>query len=179
MNRLEVTLNSINSCVHDLIMKITMLFPPHQYVLNYTLKSQVAITTLCLYKRARNCATRRMKNHSIDLSLVFRMPWLASSLYSNSLCMWGPFSVDHVLSCPKGGLLSLRHNEIRDLTATLLTEVCFQVCTEPELQPVNNPDEFHLILKKELVWVLPWIVFGVVAQRYVLLMFMCLTHLPF
>jgi len=49
--------------------------------------------------------------------------------------------VDHVLSCPKGGSLSLHHN---DLTATLLTEVCSQVCTEPESQPVNNSDEFHL-----------------------------------
>ena len=52
--------------------------------------------------------------------------------------------MDHVLSCPKGGLPSLNHNEIRDLTATLLTEVCSQVCTEPELQPVNNSNDFHL-----------------------------------
>ena len=49
-----------------------------------------------------------------------------------------------VLSCLKWGLPSLRHNEIRDLTATLLTDVCSQVCTEPELQPVHNSDEFHL-----------------------------------
>ena len=42
------------------------------------------------------------------------------------------FSVEHALSCPKGGLPSIRHNEIRDLTATLLTEVCSQVATEPE-----------------------------------------------
>ena len=48
------------------------------------------------------------------------------------------------MSCPKGGLPSLCHNEIRDLTATLLTEVCHQVCVEPELQPVDNPDEFPL-----------------------------------
>ena len=66
-------------------------------------------------------------------------------LRTPTLCACGAsFSVDHVLSCPKGGLPSLRHNEIRDLTATLLTEVCSQVCTEPELQPVHNPDEFHL-----------------------------------
>jgi len=25
-----------------------------------------------------------------------------------------------------------------------LTEVCSHVCTEPEFQPVHNPDEFHL-----------------------------------
>ena len=34
------------------------------------------------------------------------------------------FSVDHALSCPKGGFSSLRHNKIKDLTARLLTEVC-------------------------------------------------------
>ena len=48
------------------------------------------------------------------------------------------------MSCPKGGLPSLRHNEIRDLTATLLTEVCSQVCVEAELQPVQHSDEFPL-----------------------------------
>ena len=30
------------------------------------------------------------------------------------------------------------YNEIRDLTATLLTEVCSQVAVEPELQPVSQ-----------------------------------------
>ena len=47
-----------------------------------------------------------------------------------------------MLSCPKGGLPTLRHNDIRDLTASLLTEVCSQVIVEPELQPV--PDEYPL-----------------------------------
>ena len=54
------------------------------------------------------------------------------------------FSVDHALSCPKGGLPSLRHNEIRDLTVRLLTEVCHQVQAEPVLQPVSNPGSFAL-----------------------------------
>ena len=31
-------------------------------------------------------------------------------------------------------------NSIRDLTTTLLTEVCSQVATEPELQPVSQED---------------------------------------
>jgi len=65
---------------------------------------------------------------------------------SNSLCECGtPFSVDHVLSYPKRGLhvLSLCQN---DLTATLLTEVCSQVCTKPEMWPVHNPDDFHLYM---------------------------------
>ena len=50
------------------------------------------------------------------------------------------FSVEHALSCPKSGLPSIQHNETRDLMATLLTEVCSQVSTEPELQPVSQKD---------------------------------------
>ena len=46
------------------------------------------------------------------------------------------FSIEHTLSCPKAWLPFIQHNEIRDLTATLLTEVCSQLATEPELQPV-------------------------------------------
>ena len=38
----------------------------------------------------------------------------------------------------KGGFPSIRHNKIRNLTATLLTEVCHDVCIEPGLQPVSN-----------------------------------------
>ena len=48
------------------------------------------------------------------------------------------FSVEHALSCAKGGFPTIRHNEIRNLTATLLTEVCHDVCIEPRLQPMSN-----------------------------------------
>ena len=66
-----------------------------------------------------------------------------SPLRAPSLCACGvPFSVDHLLSCPKGGLPSLQHNDIRDLTASLLTKVCSQVIVEPELQLVCNLDEY-------------------------------------
>ena len=58
---------------------------------------------------------------------------------SNCAC-GASFSVEHALSCTKGGFPSIRHNEIRDLTATLLTEVCNDVCIEPELQPVTDEE---------------------------------------
>ena len=48
------------------------------------------------------------------------------------------FSVEHAFTCPKGGFPSIRHNEIRDLTAGLLTEVCHEVEVEPHLQPVTG-----------------------------------------
>ena len=73
-----------------------------------------------------------------------------------SQCACGTvFSVDHALSCPKGGHPSLQHNEIGDLTACLLSEVCHQVQVGPVLQPVSNPGSFvypQLIIKKVLVW---------------------------
>ena len=36
----------------------------------------------------------------------------------------------------KGGFPSLRHNEIRDKMADLVSEVCHNVCTEPVLKPL-------------------------------------------
>ena len=37
------------------------------------------------------------------------------------------------MSCKKGGFITLRHNEIRDITASLLSEVCKDVRREPSL----------------------------------------------
>ena len=54
-----------------------------------------------------------------------------------------PFNVEHVMSCARGGFPIIRHNEICDITATLLTEVCHDVCVEPDLQPVA-PGQLHV-----------------------------------
>ena len=48
------------------------------------------------------------------------------------------FTVQYALSCPKGGFPSIRHNEVRNLTANLLTVTCSGVATEPILQPVSS-----------------------------------------
>ncbi len=56
------------------------------------------------------------------------MPW--------NCAMAGP--LHKLLSCQRGGFPSLRHNEIRDLTATLPTEVCSDVKIEPTLQEVST-----------------------------------------
>ena len=47
---------------------------------------------------------------------------------------------EHALSCPFGGYPTLHHNEIRNLTANLLSEVCHNVhvTIEPNLQPVTR-----------------------------------------
>jgi len=70
-------------------------------------------------------------------ALALRYGWTPSRLPSKCEC-GNSFNVEHALSCAKGGFPSLRHNEIRDITASLLTEVCCEVCVEPELQPVTT-----------------------------------------
>ena len=42
------------------------------------------------------------------------------------------------MTCHLGGFLTVRHNDIRDIIASLLTEVCHNVATEPTLQPLNG-----------------------------------------
>ena len=65
-------------------------------------------------------------------AIALRYGW--SPLNTPSHCSCGSqFSVQHALSCPKGGFPTLRHNEVRDLTATLMTEVCHEVSVEPHL----------------------------------------------
>lgn len=70
-------------------------------------------------------------------ALALRYGWAPSRTPTTCECGAG-FSVEHVLSCPKGGFPSIRHNELRDLTATLLTEICNDVRIEPDLQPLSS-----------------------------------------
>ena len=65
------------------------------------------------------------------------------------LCVCGsPFTINHAFNCHCGGFPSLRHNEIRDIIASLMTEVCPQLCAEPTLQPlsgkISNPGQLML-----------------------------------
>ena len=49
-----------------------------------------------------------------------------------------PFTVEHALSCTRGGYVALRRNELRDLFAELLRETSTNVSIEPELQPLSG-----------------------------------------
>ena len=61
----------------------------------------------------------------------------------SSSCNCGmSFSVDHAMTCNLGGFPTIRYNEIRDLTASLLSEVCHNVAIEPHLQ-LRNGEGFH------------------------------------
>ena len=70
-------------------------------------------------------------------ALALRYGW---SLHNTpSTCSCGTtYSFEHALSCAKGGYPTIRHNEIRDFTAHLMTEVCHNVAVEPHLQPLTG-----------------------------------------
>jgi hypothetical protein len=54
-------------------------------------------------------------------------------------CVCGSsFSIDHALSCKRGGFILIRHNNIRDMTADFLSEICKDVKVEPALTPLSG-----------------------------------------
>ncbi len=75
-------------------------------------------------------------------ALCLRYGWNLSNTPPTCNC-GASFSVDHAMTCHMGGIPTIRHNEIRDITATMLTEVCHNVSTEPLLQPLTNETFTH------------------------------------
>ncbi|XP_065914415.1 uncharacterized protein [Dysidea avara] len=53
------------------------------------------------------------------------------------------FTLPHALSCPHGAFPIIRHNEVRDLTASLMTEVCHDVQVEPHLHALSGEVMHH------------------------------------
>ena len=85
-----------------------------------------------------------LKEYGFDLhkeefwdALCLRYGWRPSGLPLTCAC-GDPFSIDHSLICARGGLVNMRHNDIRDLSASLLKDVCPNVIKEPVLQPLTG-----------------------------------------
>ena len=51
------------------------------------------------------------------------------------------FSIDHAMSCKVGGFIHMRHNDLLNITADLLSNVCKDVEKEPSLQPSTTGTE--------------------------------------
>ena len=51
-----------------------------------------------------------------------------------------PFTADHAMICRHGGLTFVRHNDLRDTTAELLSNVCTNVAIEPPLQSLSGEE---------------------------------------
>ena len=75
----------------------------------------------------------RAWSRSFQDALALPYGWTPSAMPSECVCSQC-ISVEHAVSCPRGDFPSLCHNNIRDLTASLLSEVCSSMAVEPELQ---------------------------------------------
>ena len=94
-------------------------------------------------------------------AISLKYGWHPSLLPTSHIC-GKSFTVDHALNCPTGGFPTICHNEIRDFTATLMSEVCHDVCVEPPLQPLsgdhlsyattNREDSARLDVKAHRFW---------------------------
>ena len=58
--------------------------------------------------------------------------------WSITTCACGlTFTIHRSMSYKKGGFINIRHNDVRDLTAKLLSEVCHNVQVKPILLPLT------------------------------------------
>ena len=59
------------------------------------------------------------------------------------------FTVEHALSCPRGGFLFVCHKNIHDF-AHLLKEICHNVSVEPGLQPLTGENlHYRSVIKDD------------------------------
>ena len=94
-------------------------------------------------------------------AICLRFGWRPERLPEKCVCGTS-LTVEHALTCNCGGFSFLRHNEIMDLSAKLLTEVCPNVGIEPLLQPLtgetlelrtaNRQDEARLDIRAQGFW---------------------------
>ena len=101
-------------------MALCLTFEEHKFVLH-----KFVLHKFVLHKTAFRDA------------IALRYGWTPSNIPSRCVCGQA-FSLQHSLSCPRGGYPSIRHNELRDITTSLLKETYHEVATEPSLQPVTS-----------------------------------------
>ena len=75
-------------------------------------------------------------------AIALRYGWEPTNLPLHCVC-GEAFDSCHALTCSKGEFTIARHNEIGDLTASLMREVCTDVKVESRLQPLSGEVFLH------------------------------------
>ena len=122
--------------------------------LNNTILQQLRVKISPQQLRANDLAKMRgasswlttlpLKSKKFDLNkreiydvLSLRYRWTRKYLPSTFPC-GKRFDVDHAMSCMKGGFVHRRHDDVRDLFASLLKDVCHDAEVGPDLQPLTG-----------------------------------------
>jgi len=75
--------------------------------------------------------------------------WLASTKFASSVYLWRTVLSGACCKLFPWWFPSIHQNELRDITAELLTEVCHNVGTEPPLQPITDEHLIHRTANRE------------------------------
>ena len=81
----------------------------------------------------------RLNKHEFDDAIAMRYDFRVKDVSKNCVCGEG-YTINHCLTCKKGGYIHIRHNVVRDTTHEFLTEVCKDVKLEPLLQPITSEE---------------------------------------
>ena len=76
-------------------------------------------------------------------AIALRYGWPVEGLPTQCVCGVS-FDANHAMVCKKGGFLCIRHDEVRDIAADLLREVCHEVTVEPTLLPLTGKQLAYL-----------------------------------
>ena len=85
--------------------------------------SSVWLTVLPLREMGFNLAINKREFRD---AFKLRYDWPVDDIPSTCVCV-DIFTVDHAMICKRGGFVTQRHNELRDLEADLLSMVCSDV----------------------------------------------------
>ena len=56
------------------------------------------------------------------------------------MSLWSKFDIQYSMSCRKDGFISIQHNDLRDLTANVMSEVSKDTEIEPKLTPLYGEE---------------------------------------
>ena len=78
-----------------------------------------------------------LEKHQFWDSLRLRYGWVLPNMPYSCYCS-AKMDVQHAISCKRGGFVTIRHNDLQDLTANLLSNVGNDVEIESKLLPVTG-----------------------------------------
>ena len=106
--------------------------------------SSVWLTVLPLREMGFNLNKREFRD-----AIKLRYDWPVDDIPSTCVC-GDAFTVDHAMICKRGGFVTQRHNELRDLEAELLNMVCTDVEIEPVLQDISGEQLEEVLIELQM-----------------------------
>ena len=106
-------------------------------------KKRINEGSLSAWLTAIPIATENFDLSEVDFRVALSVRYNKNLIASSTFCgdCQSPFTLRHALACKKDGLLTLRHNEIRDAVGDLASLVWKDVHREPVIRECNPQDE--------------------------------------